>query len=475
MAGGSGSRLWPLSRAQFPKQFLPLVGEQSMLQDTCARLKGLEHQPPVFICGEDHRFIVAEQLREASVGHGGILLEPAGRNTAPAIALSALHALASGVDPLLLVLAADHVILDVPAFQASVNQATAFAEDGKLVTFGIVADAPETGYGYIKRGKRLSAGADSDSGSSFLVEAFVEKPDLATAEEYLASGLYDWNSGMFLFKASTYLSVLQNHQPAMYAACVDAMNGASNDTDFIRPEAKAFLSCPDDSIDYAVMEKAVLDTAAASVVAIPMDCGWSDVGSWSALWDVAEKDENGNALHGDVLLEDSRNCLLHSQGKLVAVVGLDNVVVVETDDAIMVAAKDRVQDVKKIVAQLKQGGRAEAVANRKVFRPWGYYDCIDHGERFQAKRIVVKPGSCLSLQMHHHRAEHWIVVSGTAEVTRGDDVFLVSENESTYIPLGTKHRLKNPGAIDLEMIEVQSGSYLGEDDIVRFEDTYGRS
>jgi len=472
MAGGSGSRLWPLSRAQYPKQFLPLVGDMSMLQDTCARLKGLQHQPPVFICGEDHRFIVAEQLREASVSHGGILLEPAGRNTAPAIALSALHALAAGDDPLLLVLAADHVILDVPAFQASINQAAVFAEQGKLVTFGIVADAPETGYGYIKRGKRLKTAADSEP--AFLVDAFVEKPDLKTAEGYLASGQYDWNSGMFLFKASTYLAVLKDHQPAIHETCVAAMAGASSDTDFVRPEPEAFLSCPDDSIDYAVMEKAVLDTGAASVVAVPMDCGWSDVGSWSALWEVADKDEQGNALRGDVLIEDSRNCLLHSQGKLVAAVGLDDVVVVETDDAIMVAAKDRVQEVKKIVAQLKLNGRTEAVENRKVFRPWGYYDSIDHGGRFQVKHIVVKPGGCLSLQMHHHRAEHWIVVSGTAEVTKDENVFLVSENESTYIPLGTKHRLKNPGAINLEMIEVQSGSYLGEDDIVRFEDTYGR-
>jgi mannose-1-phosphate guanylyltransferase/mannose-6-phosphate isomerase len=287
--------------------------------------------------------------------------------------------------------------------------------------------------------------------------------------------MYDWNSGMFLFKASVYLAALELHQPAIYSACVAAMNAAVSDSDFIRPEAEAFVACPDDSVDYAIMDKAVVGEGASSVVVIPMDCGWSDVGSWSALWDVAEKDEQGNALRGDVLLEDCSNCLLQSQGKLVAAVGLDNVVVVETDDAIMVACKDRVQDVKKIVAQLKRSNRNEAVANRKVFRPWGYYDSIDQGDRFQAKRIVVKPGGCLSLQMHHHRAEHWIVVSGTAEVTKGDDVFLVSENESTYIPLGTKHRLKNPGAIDLEMIEVQSGSYLGEDDIVRFEDTYGRS
>jgi len=473
MAGGSGSRLWPLSRAQYPKQFLPLVGDASMLQDTCARLEGLEHQPPVLICGEDHRFIVAEQLREACVAHGGILLEPAGRNTAPAIALAALHALAKGEDPLLLVLAADHVILDVPAFQASVNQAAVFAEQGKLVTFGIVADAPETGYGYIKRGKNLKAA--SGSGTSFLVDAFVEKPDRATAEQYLASGQYDWNSGMFLFRASVYLEALKTHQPAIHSACAESMQLASIDTDFIRPDAQTFLACQDDSVDYAVMEKAVLDIEAAAVVVVPMDCGWSDVGSWSALWDVAEKDEQGNALRGDVLLEDSRNCLLQSQSKLVAAVGLDNIIVVETDDAIMVAAKDRVQDVKKIVAQLKQSKRKEALENRKVFRPWGYYDSIDQGERFQAKRIVVKPDGCLSLQMHHHRAEHWIVVSGTAEVTKGEEVFLVSENESTYIPLGTKHRLKNPGAIDLEMIEVQSGSYLGEDDIVRFEDTYGRN
>ena len=468
MAGGSGSRLWPLSRQLFPKQFLPLVGEHTMLQETCARLDGLNHQAPMVICGEDHRFTVAEQLRVLSPTHSGILLEPAGRNTAPAVALAALQALADDTagDPLLLVLAADHVIKDVAAFQRAVAVAVPLAEQGKLVTFGIVPGAPETGYGYIRRAEQGLPESAADT--AYAVEQFVEKPNLETAEEYVRSGAYYWNSGMFMFRASRYLKELQAHCPEILAVCTEAMNSAIVDSDFVRPEKAAFLSCPDDSIDYAVMEK----TDAAVVV--PMDCGWSDVGSWSALWEVSDKDANGNALSGDVIAHDSRNCFVKADGKLVATVGLDDVVIVDSDDAILVAPRDRVQDVKKIVEQLKASKRSEAVSHRKVYRPWGFYDSIDHGGRFQVKHIVVNPGGQLSLQMHHHRAEHWIVVSGTARVTCGDKEFLVTENQSTYIPLGEKHRLENPGAIPLEMIEVQSGSYLGEDDIVRFEDIYSR-
>ncbi len=462
MAGGSGSRLWPLSRSHYPKQFLPLVNDSSMLQDTCARLQGVEHQPPVFVCGEDHRFIVAEQLREANLEHGGILLEPVGRNTAPAIALAAMQVLQSAEqeDPILLVLAADHVINDVEAFQQSVVLAKAHAAQGRLVTFGIEPTAAETGYGYIRKGER--------SETAYRVAEFVEKPDQSTAESYLAAGEYLWNSGMFMFSAKRYLEELKAHRPDIFAACEKSMASAAVDADFVRPEAGAFTACPDDSIDYAVMERT------ADAVVVPMSCGWSDVGSWSALWDVAEKDVAGNAVVGDVMTIDSRDCYVRSDSKLIATIGLSDVVVVESDDAILVAQKDQVQKVKTVVERLKASQRSETQLHRKVYRPWGYYDSIDSGSRFQVKRIVVTPGAELSLQMHHHRAEHWVVVSGTAEVTCGESIKLVTENESTYIPLGTKHRLKNPGAIPLEMIEVQSGSYLGEDDIVRFEDTYGR-
>lgn len=462
MAGGSGTRLWPMSRSQYPKQFLPLVNETTMLQDTCVRLDGLEVGPPLVICGEDHRFTVAEQLRvQHQQADNAIILEPAGRNTAPAVALAALQATQQhSEDPILLVLAADHAIADVPAFQAAVKVAQSHAEQGRLVTFGIVPTGPETGYGYIRQGDTL-AGA-------FQVAEFVEKPDLDTAQQYLAEGHYVWNSGMFMFKASRYLEELKAHRPDILAACEQSMTTAQTDVDFVRPNRDAFLACPDDSIDYAVMEKT------SDAVVVPMDCGWSDVGSWSALWDVSEKDENGNALQGDIITHDTVNTYVRSDSKLVTTVGVSDLIVVESDDAIMVASKDRVQDVKKIVEQLKQSDRPETKLHRKVYRPWGYYDSIDNGERFQVKRIVVKPGGQLSLQMHHHRAEHWVVVSGTAQVTKGDDTYLVSENESTYIPLGVKHRLQNPGSIPLEMIEVQSGSYLGEDDIVRFDDSYGR-
>lgn len=468
MAGGSGTRLWPMSRSLFPKQFLPLVNNTTMLQDTCERLQGLDIQPPMIICGEDHRFTVAEQIRTSGIAAGSrIMLEPAGRNTAPAVALAALQALRTqNAEALLLVLAADHVITDVAAFQTAVNRAAVHARQGKLVTFGIIPTGPETGYGYIRQADSL--------GDAYAVGEFVEKPHRELAEQYLASGNYVWNSGMFMFQAGRYLEELKTHRPDILSACEQAMELAQEDADFVRPDKNAFLNCPEDSIDYAVMEPLCTGTSAQNVVVVPLACGWSDVGSWSALWEVSIKDDAGNALHGDVLTIDTRNSYIRSDSKLVATIGLENVIVVESDDAIMVAAKDRVQDVKKIVEQLKQHRRSEAQLHRKVYRPWGFYDSIDNGSRFQVKRIVVKPGGQLSLQMHHHRAEHWIVVSGTAQVTRGEEVFLVSENESTYIPLGVTHRLVNPGAIPLEMIEVQSGSYLGEDDIVRFEDTYGR-
>ncbi|SDK00018.1 mannose-1-phosphate guanylyltransferase/mannose-6-phosphate isomerase [Microbulbifer yueqingensis] len=466
MAGGSGSRLWPLSRRLYPKQFLPLLGEQTMLQETCARLAGLEHQPPLLVCGEDHRFMVAEQLRAASQPNSGIILEPAGRNTAPALALAALHATASGKeDPLLLVLAADHVIKEARAFLDAVITARAQAETGRLVTFGVVPTGPETGYGYIRRAQAEAPGSQP----AFAVDEFVEKPDLDTAEQYVASGEFFWNSGMFLFRASRYLQELRTHRPDILASCEEAMTGSTVDADFVRPARGAFLACPAESIDYAVMEKT------RDAVVVPMDCGWSDVGSWSALWEVSDKDTQGNTAIGDVILYDSRGCYVQSDRKLVAAIGLEDVVVVESDDAIMVATKDRVQDVKQVVEQLSAGNRPEARVHRKVYRPWGFYDSLESGHRFQVKRIVVNPGAQLSLQMHHHRAEHWVVVSGTAKVTCGEEELLVTENQSTYIPLGVKHRLENPGTIPLELIEVQSGSYLGEDDIVRFADRYSRS
>lgn len=439
-----------------------------MLQDTCERLNGDWCSAPMLICGEDHRFTVAEQLRLAGQEHSGILLEPEGRNTAPAVALAALRAFQDEDDPLLLVLAADHAIGDVAAFQTAIKAAVPYAQKGKLVTYGIVPQGPETGYGYIRVGAELNNLGDNPEGKGFEVAEFVEKPDLATAKDYVSSGQFYWNSGMFLFKAGRYLDELRLHRPDILKQCELAIEKASVDNDFIRPDREAFLASPDDSIDYAIMEKT------KDAVVVSMDCGWSDVGSWSALWDVSEKDSDGNTFKGDVISVESRNCFVKGDKKLIATVGLENTVIVESDDAIMVASKDHVQNVKQVVQQLKAEGRSEANLHRKVFRPWGWYDSIDSGERFQVKHIVVKPGAQLSLQMHHHRAEHWIVVRGTARVTRGDDVFLISENESTYIPLGTTHRLENPGAIPLEMIEVQSGSYLGEDDIVRFEDSYGR-
>ncbi len=458
LSGGSGTRLWPVSREAYPKQFLPLVGEDTMLQATWKRVAQIAGAAPIVVANQEHRFMAAEQLRECNVTPQALILEPIGRNTAPAIAIAALQALAGGNDALLLVLPSDHVVRDEKAFHDAVAQAAAAADTGKLVTFGIVPTAPETGYGYIKAAKGDGVRP---------VERFVEKPDLDTARQYVSSGEYFWNSGMFLFKASRYLAELERLQPAILAASRAALEKASRDSDFIRLDADAFAASPNDSIDYAVMEK----TADAAVV--PLDAGWNDVGSWSALWEVSDKDSNGNAWHGDVIAVDCRNSYAYGS-RLITMVGLDDVVVVETDDAVFVGHKDRVQHVKEIVAQIKRDGRSEAAAHRKVYRPWGAYDSIDNGSRFQVKRITVKPGATLSLQMHHHRAEHWIVVSGTAEVTRGEEVILLTENQSTYIPLGVTHRLKNPGKLPLELIEVQSGSYLGEDDIVRFEDQYGR-
>ncbi len=462
MAGGSGTRLWPLSRALFPKQFLTLRGELSMLQETVQRLSGLEVAELSLVCNEEHRFIVAEQLREQGVRPRAIILEPVGRNTAPAIAVAALKARASGCDdPVLLVLAADHVIENAAAFREAVIKAAAQAEQGRLVTFGIIAHKPETGYGYIKRGKAVDE-------TAFQVDGFKEKPDEATAQVYLDSGEYYWNSGMFMFRASHYLEELGKHRPDILEACEAALKGAKEDLDFIRVDREAFSACPDESVDYAVMENT--DDA----VVVPLDAGWSDVGSWSALWEVDEKDTHGNAFRGDVLMEDTKDCLVHATHKLVATVGLKDTVIIETKDAVLVAAKDKVHEVKKIVQRLKDSGRSEFKHHRHVYRPWGHYDSIGNGERYQVKCITVKPGAKLSVQMHHHRAEHWIVVSGTAKVTIGDNTFLVTENESTYIPVGKVHALENPGKVALELIEVQSGSYLGEDDIVRFEDRYGR-
>ncbi|NRA52696.1 MAG: mannose-1-phosphate guanylyltransferase/mannose-6-phosphate isomerase [Gammaproteobacteria bacterium] len=464
MAGGSGTRLWPLSRQHFPKQFLPLVNESTMLQTTLSRLEGLPIERSITICNEQHRFIVAEQLRRTGE-LGTIILEPAAKNTAPALALAALSAQSSGEDPVLLVLAADHVIEDEAAFQNAVSRALVFAQQDKLVTFGIVPVEAHTGYGYIKQGSSLDNGA-------YQVDSFIEKPDAQTAQQYLESGQYLWNSGMFLFKASRYLEALGRFRPDILSACQQSIATLEPDLDFVRVDPIAFAKCPAESIDYAVMEP--LASLGDDVVVMPLDAGWNDVGSWSSLWKLAEKDSAGNHLHGDVIAHDTNNSYVRAQNRLVATIGIDNLVVVDTPDALLVASLDRVQDVKIIVEQLKQQRRTEATTHREVYRPWGKYDSIDSGERHQVKHITVKPGGKLSVQMHHHRAEHWIIVSGTALVTNGDNEILLTENQSTYIPIGVKHALENPGKIALELIEVQSGAYLGEDDIVRFEDIYGR-
>ncbi len=460
LSGGSGTRLWPLSRGQHPKQFLPLVSDRSMLQETVLRLQGLKNlQAPIAICNENHRFMMAEQLWEINIPPAAIILEPVGKNTAPAVAMAALAV--SSPDDILLVLPADHVIADVVAFQTAIKQAEELAEENNLVTFGIVATEPETGYGYIKGGNKKGEHA-------FEVASFVEKPNLETAKKYLESGEYFWNSGMFVFKAGCYLEELEKYNPEMLAACKEAYKLAEVDADFIRLDKTSFSKCPADSIDFAIMEKTT------KAVVVPLDAKWNDVGSWSALWDVIDKDTEGNTINGDVVTVDTRNCFLHSSHRLVTTVGVDNLVVIETSDAIMVVSKDKVQDVKAIVNKLKAENRPESELHRKVYRPWGHYDSVDKGERHHAKRIVVNPGAKLSVQKHHHRAEHWVVVKGTALVTKGDKEMLLTENESTYIPLGVVHCLENPGVIPLEMIEVQSGSYLGEDDIVRYDDRYGR-
>ena len=463
LSGGSGTRLWPLSRELYPKQFLPLVGEQTMLQDTVSRLEGLNAAGPIVICVEHHRFIVAEQLRQRDVTPTSIVLEPVGRNTAPAVAIAALSVTRDrpeGEDPVLLVMPADHLLKNVAAFHAAVQQGLAAAAAGKLVTFGVVPSKPETGYGYIRRAK--------GQGPVYPIAEFVEKPNSTRAAEYVASGDYLWNSGMFLFRARRYLAELGRVAPEMLECCRAALAASAGDLDFIRLGKAEFARCPSDSIDYAVMEKT------RDAVVVPLDAGWSDVGSWSALHESLAADAAGNVTRGDVIAEDSRGCYLYSTDRLVAAVGLTDHVVVETKDAVLVAPRERVQDVKNLVSRLKALGRPETASHREVFRPWGSYDSVDSGDRFQVKRLTVKPGAQLSLQMHHHRAEHWIVVSGTARITCNDHVFLLSENESTYIPVGATHRIENPGKVALHVIEVQSGSYLGEDDIVRFEDTYGR-
>jgi mannose-1-phosphate guanylyltransferase / mannose-6-phosphate isomerase len=465
LSGGSGSRLWPLSRKLYPKQFLALTGSATMFQQTLKRLALEGMGKPIVVCNEEHRFIVSEQLAAIDCKAQSILLEPFGRNTAPAVAIAAMHLIAEGRDELLLVLPADHVIEDLQVFHTALGVARKAAEQGEMVLFGVPAERAETGYGYIKTGGAKSA----LSAGVLKVEQFVEKPDLATACRFVAQGDYFWNSGMFLFRCSRYLEELQRHDPDIYDTCQLALSRSKADLEFIRIDPGSFECCPDNSIDYAVMEK----TDRACVV--PLAAGWNDVGSWSALWDVQDKDSNGNSHAGDVVMHDSHNCLVHSQSKLVTLVGLDDMVVVETKDAVMVAHKDRVQDVKQLVNTLTAQGRTEAQDHCQVYRPWGSYDSIDNGNRFQVKRIVVKPGASLSLQKHHHRAEHWIVVSGTARVTCDEKSFLLWENQSTYIPIAAIHRLSNPGKIPLEIIEVQSGSYLGEDDIERFEDVYGRT
>ncbi|MCG5501077.1 mannose-1-phosphate guanylyltransferase/mannose-6-phosphate isomerase [Ectothiorhodospira sp. A-7Y] len=454
-----------MSRQLYPKQFLPLADpRRTLLQATLERLpQGDDMARPVVVCNEEHRFLVAEQLRAMGVQPARIILEPLGRNTAPAVALAALEQVQEGADPVLLVMPADHVIIDVEAFRHALSIARVRAEAGDMVTFGIVPSEPHTGYGYIR------AGARSEVEGAVPVLEFVEKPDQQTAEGYLATGEYYWNSGMFVFRASVFLQEMEVHAPDILAACRKAVEGAQADLDFLRVNREAFVACRSESIDYAVMEKTT------RAVVVPLQAGWSDVGSWTSLWAVGERDVDGNLAQGDVITVGARNCYVHGNQRLVAAVGVEDLVIVETADAVLVMHKDCDQEVKEVVARLKSGGRDEAEIHRCVARPWGTYECIDASDRFQVKRITVKPGQTLSLQMHYHRAEHWIVVRGTARITRGEEIFVLTENQSTFIPLGVTHRLENPGKIPLELIEVQSGSYLGEDDIVRFQDTYGRS
>ncbi len=491
LAGGSGTRLWPMSREHYPKQLLSLAGEHTLLQDTAMRLDGLPiHEAddsrvpsnpilgiraPLIICNEDHRFLVAEQLRQIDREPAGILLEPIGRNTAPALTLAALAAQEAGDDALLLVMAADHVIKNVAAFHSAVIQAAGLASDGMLVTFGIKPDRPETGYGYIRTGEPVEGtSAAGTAGQPRRLAAFVEKPDAATAQAYLDSGDYLWNSGMFMMRAAVWLEAIAHFHPAMAEACRMTYASGRADGIFRHMGRTEMAACPSDSIDYAVMEKlsaeAVDQTAAYQAAVVPLDAAWSDVGAWSSLWDISAGDENRNVVSGDVYCHDTHDSLLVAEHRLLATVGIDNIVVIETPDAVLVARKDRAQDIKHIVQRLKQEQREEHRTHRKVYRPWGSYESLDMGQRFQVKRLTLKPGAAISRQLHHHRAEHWIVVSGTARVTRGEEQFLLSENESTYIPVGATHRLENPGKVPVEIVEVQSGSYLGEDDIVRFDD-----
>lgn len=469
LSGGTGTRLWPLSRQLYPKQLLPLVGERTLLQETVARVHAIPvvSDSVLVVCNEEHRFLIAEQLRAMPFKADALILEPEGRNTAPALTLAALALAKQNPNQIMLVLPADHVIQNQTAFASAVQQAAGLAEQGYVVTFGIVPTAPEIGYGYIEQGETIAKHP-----VAHVLQRFVEKPDKVTAQRYLESGDYFWNSGMFMLTAQVWLQHMQALQPAILECCRRAYTNGQADQDFYRIDAAAFKQCRSDSIDYAVMEK--LTASEHKSALIPLDAGWSDIGAWAALWDISDKDAQGNVTKGDVMTINSHDSLLLSNHRLVTGVGLSNLVVVETADAVLVADRDQVQDVKTIVEQLKQQRRDEHIVHRRVFRPWGSYEGIDQGDRYQVKRITVSPGAALSLQMHHHRAEHWIVVKGTAKVTRDNETFLVAENQSTYIPIGVKHRLENPGTIPLEMIEVQSGGYLGEDDIVRFDDNYGR-
>ena len=466
LAGGSGTRLWPLSREMYPKQLINVINEKTMLQETLIRLSGLEDMgKPIVICNDNHRFMVAEQLREIEITAESILLEPVGRNTAPALAIAALRILSQGLNPLLLVLPADHIIKDISAFHDALNAGQSFAQEGFLITFGIVPEMAETGYGYIRKGDQLSGPGNTEV---VKIAEFVEKPDKRNAEAYVKSGHYCWNSGIFMFKASQVIEELKKFAPEIVEACERALHSGKEDLDFFRLDADAFETCPSESIDYALMEKT--DKGAM----VSLKAGWDDLGSWEALWKVGEKNENGNVMQGDVLTHDVKSSYLRATHRMIAAVGLENYIVIETSDAVLISPRDRVQEVKQFVDQLKSNKRPEAILHRKVYRPWGAYEGIDISSRFQVKRITVNPRGILSLQKHFHRSEHWIIVKGTAIVTKGEDTFILKEDESTYIPLGMTHRLENPGKIDLELIEVQSGSYLGEDDIVRFEDVYGR-
>ena len=484
LSGGSGTRLWPLSREAYPKQFLPLTSEHTMLQETVSRLDGLDAEhprqaigqlDPLVVCNDAHRFLVAEQMRLIGRRPAQIILEPKGRNTAPALTLAALAALRDDVDPVLLVMPADHTIRNEPGFRAVVADATVIARAGAVVTFGIVPSKPETGYGYIRQGRPYHS--EGVAGRAYLLDSFVEKPDVATAQGYLASGDYLWNSGIFVLRASLWLALIERFRPDIAESAARAFAGASADGDFLRLDQELFLACPSDSIDYAVMERLCGGPEASDLppaVVMPLDVGWSDVGAWSALWEVREQDAAGNVLDGDAFVHDAHDNLLVANHRMVAAIGVSDLIVVETPDAVLVTTKKHAQDVKAVTQFLQRQHRNEYIHHQRVHRPWGSYESIGQGQRYQVKRLIVKPGESLSLQMHHHRAEHWVVVSGTARVTCEDRTFLLTENQSAYIPVGATHRLENPGSIQLELIEVQSGSYLGEDDIVRFEDRYNR-